>query len=308
MSNLRQSFQTVFFRLKKVDTTMTKFSFAIITPSYAPDFERCQLLSWSINQFVSPSITHYIIVDQRDLSLFRQLKRPNTEIITVESVMPWWIKRLPLMKNGWLSLKTIFIRNWIVQQLVKIAIPQYIKEDVLAFVDSDTAFVRPFNFESFIREGKVRLYQKPICDNPETHLKWNKTAHKLLGLPLVNFPFPGYIGNVITWKRDNVLKLYQKLESISGRGWLETLTSSWHLSEYTLYGVFVEHILKEESGHYFDNQIICHEYWSSESMSDQQMQNFFTKIHPQHTAIMISAKAGISVQQYETILKKKFAM
>jgi Family of unknown function (DUF6492) len=279
-----------------------KFDFAIITPSYAPDFERCQLLSWSIKEFVSPSINHYIIVDRRDLSLFRQLEGPQTKIITVESVLPWWIQRIPLLKNGWLSLKTLPIRNWIIQQIVKIAIASFIDADVLVFVDSDTTFVRPFNFQSFIREDKVRLFREHPYDT-ETHLNGCKSAAQLLGIPNMNYPAPGYIGNVITWRRDNVLKLYEKLESISKQEWIQTLGNSWHLSEYVLYGVFVDHFLKERSGHYHEPENICQEYWSPLPMSNEQLHNFFAEIQPQHVAVMISAKAGISVEQYQLLIK-----
>jgi hypothetical protein len=283
---------------------MKTFDFAIITPSYAPDFERCRLLSWSINQFVSPSITHYIIVERRDLSLFRQLQGPKTEIINVESLLPWWIQRVPFFKNGWVSLKTLPIRNWIMQQIVKIAAAQSIHKDVLVFVDSDVTFVRPFNPQSFIRDGQVRLFQEPPYDD-ETHLRGHRTANKLLGIPDINmgYPAPGYIGQVMSWRRDNVLKLHERLESVSGRGWVETLANSWHLAEYILYGVFVEHFLKEQSGHYYDPQKICHEYWTPQPMSDEELQNFFATIPPEYVAVMISAKAGIPVERYQSLVK-----
>lgn len=284
---------------------MKKFDFGIITPSYAPDFERCKLLCWSIEKFVSPPVAHYIIVDQRDLPLFLQLKGPNTEIITKESILPWWIKRLPFVNNVWLSLKTIPLRGWLLQQIVKIATALYIDEDVSVFVDSDVVFVRPFNFQSLVREDQVRLYDEPNGNfiGMPLHFKWHQSASRLLGLPPIDMPAPDYIDHLITWRRDNVLKLCQHIESVSGRGWMETLTSSWHLSEYILYGTFIDHVLKEQSGHYCDAQKLCHDYWSTLSMSDEQLQNFIAEIQPEHVAVMISAKANMSVQQYQNLLK-----
>jgi len=129
---------------------MKKLKFGIITPSYSPDFERCRLLSKSIQQFVSPDVTHHIIVERRDLPLFRQLQGLNTEIHIVQSLLPWWIQRIPLFKNGCFSFKTLPIRNWITQQIVKISSAQCVEEDVLVFVDSDVTFVRPCNFEKSI--------------------------------------------------------------------------------------------------------------------------------------------------------------
>ena len=84
----------------------------IITPSYAPDFERCRLLSETITQFHQSPINHYIIVDQKDYQLFSQLKKANTEIMTVESVLPWWIKRENVFKL-YQYLETIYNRHWI---------------------------------------------------------------------------------------------------------------------------------------------------------------------------------------------------
>lgn len=39
-------------------------------------------------------------------------------------------------------------------------------------------------------------------------------------------------------------------------------------------------------------------------MSNKQLQNLFAEIQPQHAAVMISAKAGISVEQYQLLIKK----
>jgi hypothetical protein len=100
---------------------MKTFDFCIVTPSYAPDFERCRLLCKSIEQFVTPPVDHYVIVERRDLRLFRQLQGSRTEILPVQSILPWWIRRLPGARRWWLSMKTPPIRNWICQQLIKIA-------------------------------------------------------------------------------------------------------------------------------------------------------------------------------------------
>ena len=47
---------------------------AIVTASYAPDFERCRLLCETIDRFVTGAPRHYILVEQRDVALFRQLE------------------------------------------------------------------------------------------------------------------------------------------------------------------------------------------------------------------------------------------
>jgi hypothetical protein len=284
------------------------YNFALITPSYAPDFERCCLLTQSINKFIKPVVNHYIIVDKRDFSLFQKLRNQHTFIISKESLLPWWIYRLPLPQNFWLSFKTIPVRGWVIQQIVKIAAAQQINADLAVFIDSDVAFVRPFNLYSLIRQEKIRLF----CDiqgnelQKQMHWKWHKSASQLLGLSDVDPRIPDYIGQIITWRRENILQMCQHLENISGKSWIETLANAWHISEYILYGVFVDRILKDKSKHYYDAQTLSLDYWFPESLSQQQLESFLATIRPEQVAVMISAKAKIPVKQYQTLLEKKF--
>ena len=127
-------------------------------------------------------------------------------------------------------------------------------------------------------------------------------------MPDATPPVPGYIGQIMTWRRDNLLKLYQHIEVVSGRGWIETVCSAWNLSEYVIYGVFVDQILKEPIGHYYDSGRICHEYWFTDEMSDAELEKFFIENLPQDIAVMISAKANISVQKYENLVKSLVKM
>lgn len=278
--------------------------FALITPSYAPDFERCQLLCSSVQRFISPPFTHYLVVDKQDNALFRQLESSNTVILTKESLLPWWIQRIPFT-NIWLSLKTIPIRGWVIQQIIKIATAQQIDEDIAIFVDSDVMFVRPFELQQLSQNEKVRLYIDSRGNEiqKQWHFKWHESASRLLGLADIEMTLPDYIGQIITWKRDNVIQLCSHLESISGRGWIETLSNNWNLSEYVLYGIFINRILKEKSGHYYDSENICLDYWLTEPLSNQGLKDFVHSIHPKQAAIMISAKSRTPVEYCKTLLE-----
>ncbi len=138
---------------------MQQSPFAIITPSYFPDLDRCRLLCESIQTFVKPPYKHYLIVDRRDFARFTPLAGPETEVLTVEDVVPLRLRRLPLSNKIWLSFKTIPIRNWFLQQLVKLEIARSVSEENIVFVDSDVVFVRPFDLQSLLRNEKLRLYR-----------------------------------------------------------------------------------------------------------------------------------------------------
>lgn len=284
---------------------MQQLDFCIITPSYAPDFHRCKLLAWSIEAFAPEQVKHYIIVPKRDLSLFSQIKYRNTQLLSVESILPNWIRRLPVLKNWWFSFKHVVVRGWVIQQIIKLAAAEFLSENVFVFVDSDVAFIRPFDWSNFIHDdGRVRLFRIPSNIAPQAPIgdKWNYNARRLLSLPPGNLPVPGYIGQIMTWRHDNLKALYKHIKTVSGRGWIETVCSNWNLSEYVIYGVFVDEVL-QASGHYYDSERICHEYWFTQSMSDEELQNFFNRTLPQDIAVMISAKADIPVQRYENLVK-----
>ena len=291
---------------------MTDLTSCIITPSFKPDFDRCRLLVQSMDKFAQSPIHHYIIVDQRDYQLFRQFEGSSRTILTVESILPWWIRKVPRLKNGWVSLKTLPIRNWLVQQIVKLEIANWIEEDILIFVDSDVFFIRPFDHYQFVKEEKLRLFREAVPKSQwksETAIKgkWFSTAHKLLDLPaFVDFSnqdfITNYVGNFITWKRDNVLQLQRYLEQVAHKSWIESIAGCWHFSEYTLYGVFVEQILQERSGHYLDPQKVSLDYWGTKILSPEELQNMFLDIPPEYFAAMISSKSNMSVAQYESFV------
>lgn len=291
---------------------MSQLKLCLITPSYKPDFAKCRLLAQSIDRFVKESIHHYIVVDRQDLSLFQQLKSSNRTIITVESILPWWIKKIPVIKNGWFSCKTLPIRNWLVQQIVKLEIANHLQEDVLVFVDSDVFFIEPFDPQQFIKDDLVRLqrvsFDPSFVLNLKTRIDWCNSATSLLGLPpFEKFnrenPFVGYVGNLITWRRNNVLLLHQHIERVTQKSWIKAIANSWYFSEYMLYGIFAERILKDRSGHYRDSQPLTHEYWGTTPLTKEQLQQFRQNMNPKCIAMMISAKSETPIDVYTPLIE-----
>lgn len=277
---------------------MTDFRFAVVTLSYTPDFERCELLAWSVQQFLSPPVKHYIVVTQQDYPLFKQLQGPRTEIITVESVLPWWLFKSPLFKKGWISFKTLPVRNWILQQVVKLSVGCHLSEDVLIYVDSDYTFVRPFNLNRFVQGDKVRLFHAGMDGEPD---EWCKATAQLLKIPVDRFP--NYVSSTMTWRRDTLLKLHDYIQDVTGRSAAEGICRQWHFSEYALYGTFADYVLKEDAGHYWCSWSPAKEYWNAVNMTDEQLEQFFADLTPDQAAVMISAKAQISPKRYRKLIE-----
>jgi len=273
--------------------------YCFVTPSYRGDFERCRILCDSTTRFLGNDITHYVVVDRRDETLFQPLASPVVTILTVESVLPWWIFRMPGVKGWWASLKTRPIRNWILQQLVKITIARELSEDVINFVDSDVTFVRPFSPDPFVRDDRVRLARVSMSPTEE-HADWIKAAGEILKLPETPATDRNYVGSLITWRRQNVLKMHDHIEKVNGRDWIPVLSKHWQFSEYMLYGVFVEDLLGvEHSGHFVTDAPVLHLSWGYDLTTEQGVAKFLGDVKSEHLGIMIHSKDDIPVKLYE---------
>jgi hypothetical protein len=278
--------------------------FQVVTPTFAPDFERAKLLCESVLEFLPAGVEHTLLVDRRDMSLFRQLAGRRTRLLEVESVLPWWVRRLPWARRWWLSLKTLPVRNWILQQVVKLSAAEHLDADGYMFVDSDVAFIRPFDPAEFVDpDGRVRLFRVPGAAKQKTHFRWHQTAAHLLGLPATDYFGANYIGNMITWRRDVLRALYRRIESVSGRGWVEAVCSRLHLSEYILYGVFAEHVLGGQ-GHYYQEPAHCHISWDYDVSTPAGLDHFLAETRPDHVAVMVSSKDGIPPSRYAEALRR----
>jgi hypothetical protein len=278
-------------------------NYAIVTPSYGPDFERCRLLCQSMDRLVSGDFRHILVVDERDRERFRALEGPRTEIRTVESILPWWLRRPPYVSRWWLSFKSPPVRNWLLQQLVKLSVDELSSYDNFCFIDSDVVFIRPFEVKDLSPGGKLRLFRVPGAARQPSHFPWHRSAAHLLGLPPTDYFGATYIGNLITWRREHLIALHAHIEAVHGRGWLETICRHWHLSEYILYGIFIEHVLGlDHAGHTPTDVPLCHISWTYSMDSDKDLELFFKDVKSNHVAVMVSSKQGVPVPRYLHLL------
>lgn len=279
-------------------------SFALITPSFSGDFERCKLLVESVARCVVPAQTpYYLIVPAKDVPLFATLNsfRPVT-LIPEESLLPWHIFRTPFSRKWRLNLFGLPVRGWMVQQICKLAIAENIREEVMVIVDSDICFVRGLDLNRFVRDDRIRLLSVPGRGNEPAHYPWHRVAARLLGLPARDYFGNGYIGNVVTWRRDVVLQLIQQLKKRS-RFWKQVILNQMTFSEYILYGAFAEFVLQDHSGHYKETNKEVKEYWTAKPLTDDELARFFDEVQDCF-AIMITAKAGMPIQRYRSMIEK----
>lgn len=277
-------------------------SFAIVTPSYRPDFERCRLLAESVLTHVPPPVQHYILVDRCDRDLFSVLRTSRTHIVLKQDILPWWLIQVPVLRKWWLNLRGFPVRGWILQQLAKLSVNYAVDADVYVFLDSGAFFVRGYDPRSTLHGVDVPLFRE---QKSEVRLAWNTRWHQiaagLLGLaPRASYD-TSYVGNLIYWRRDNLVRMQQHIERVTGQAWLKPLARQLRLSEYVLYGMFVEHVLGEQSGHYFSSLDLSLNHWTEQFLDQSALTELKSKLDPNVAVVMINEKAHVSASSIRRV-------
>lgn len=282
---------------------------AIVTASYAPDFERCRLLCETVDRHVTGMAHHYILTEHRDVALFRQLEGSRRSVVDERDLLPRWLRVIDDPLSGfrrrvWLSLKTQPLRGWHVQQLRRIAIAGQVKEDVLVFCDSDVAFLKPFDANAFWREGKVRLFRRDGVlsnDGHDEHRIWSRNAGAALGIDPANRSSHDYISTLIAWRRETVNAMCGRIEKVHGRDWVGVVGSARQFSECMIYGRYVDDVL-QGAGHFHGSEEFCHVHWNGEPLSDGEFRRFVDTMAPEQVAIGMQSFIGTDIGRIRRLI------
>lgn len=270
---------------------------AFVTPTYRGDFDRCQLLCESTTRFLPADVEHILIVDRRDVPLFRQLENRTVRIVVGESLTPWWIFRVFAVDGWWASLGSLPLRNWLYQQLLKISAVYATDANIINFVDSDVTLTRPFPLAYLYRDGLVRLQR--VAYHDPSHERWLRVGANLLGVREQLSPQQNYIGNFITWTRTNILGMIERIQEVAGVPWMRAVARCLQFSEYMTYGVYVNYVVGlPASGHFHDDSPNLHLCWDYDVQTDSGMEKFLSTHGPENFGIMIHSKYQIPVERY----------
>lgn len=274
-------------------------SVAFVTPTFLPDLKRCELLVRSLDIF-APQTPHYLIVDSFEMQSFQHLQSSRTVLLPAEEVIGLSQLRLPLRQNFWLHWRTLPMRGWIRQQILKMAATTVIGKDVVVCVDSDVTFVRPFRPEALRQEGRLGLLDVDYLD-PMVE-KWTKIAERLLGLEPGSVPRRGHVGHLITWSAPHTRALQSRLEEVSGRPWQVALGQCQTFSEYILYGVFVRAVLGYAASEHTPSTLaLVRQPWHHDLSTEAGLRTFITEPDKDNIAVMVHSKFGISTSSVAKI-------
>lgn len=291
------------------EATLKAPTTAVVTASYAPDFERCRLLCETLDRHVSGFAHHYILVERRDVALFRQLEDSRRSVVDERDLLPSWLHAFddPLSlfrRRIWLSLRTQPLRGWHVQQLRRIAIAAHAAEDVLVYVDSDVAFLKPFDCAAFSRDGKVRLFRRDgvlSSAGHDEHRIWSRNAGDALSIDASRVSTHDYISTLIAWRRETVSAMCAGIEKTHGRDWAAVIGSARQFSECMIYGRYVDDVIGG-AGHFHGAEEFCRVHWNGQPLSDDAFRHFVATMAPEQVAIGMQSFIGTDVGRIRRLI------
>jgi hypothetical protein len=267
---------------------------AVMTKSFAPDFELCAALNRSVLDNTPDTIGHHVIVPRSDLKLFGRLAGPRTHIRCEADLLPRTFVRVPF-SNMMVNLSRPFppVRGWIQQQVIKLAAIAESEDDVVLVVDSDVEFIQPFTAEMFVRDGAVRFFCKPneIDKRLPRHMTWHRVARVLLGLPPAEPPYADYISSPLAWDPVIVRRMLARVAATTGRPWHTAVAGQLDFSECVLYGVFVDTVSGAPANSFAADDPLCLSYWEHAPLDLDSVAHFVRGVRPTDIAGMIPSKS-----------------
>jgi ribosomal protein L16 Arg81 hydroxylase len=84
-----------------------------------------------------------------------------------------------------------------------------------------------------------------------------------------------------------------RIEQVTGQSWVDAVTKQQTFSEWTLYGIFVEEVIKHQ-GAMLTESSLCHSYWGTVPLTIESAADFVSKINSDDVAILIQSKTHTS--------------
>ncbi|WP_438750156.1 DUF6492 family protein [Pararhizobium sp. O133] len=289
---------------------------AVVTASYANDFERCRLLCESMDLRLKGDWVHYLLVASFDVMLFRQLEGPRRKVISESDLLPWWLHAVPDPTTAgrrklWISPYSLPLRGWQAQQLRRLALARHIDEPVMFAVDSDVVFLRDFDPVNLWQGDRLVLYRKEGAIGQRmrsNHLEWLAHSDRLLGIGPFSLPANDYINTLIAWRTDTARALLDHIEALHGRNWARAIIRTRQFSECLIYGRFVDEVLKGE-GHVASPDGLCHVLWFEDSYARDidGLRHFMNDMAPHQIGIGVQSFVGHDLTDIRNIVLERAA-
>jgi hypothetical protein len=288
---------------------------ALLTPTYGRDLELCTLLCESVDRHVTSFSKHYLLVPDCDLPLFSHFESERRSVLPASKFLPKWLRPLPRIvqrkrRQYWWSLRTKPVNGWHVQQLIKIAATMSLPHERYCILDSDIVFFRDFDLTRFEYPKTIPLLHMPNEVTPKQlrHARWVATSHQLLGLPAISLPAPDFIGHIMFWDQQTARAMAAKIEAATKLDWVEALCRTREVSEYMLYGYFVENEPRFSGRHTPTSRTQCVSYWEQPKLSKDELNQLLRGANKDDVAFSIASFSGTPVATIRAAIEENEAI
>jgi hypothetical protein len=120
-------------------------------------------------------------------------------------------------------------------------------------------------------------------------MDWIQVSRRLLGLPSAVFPAADYISSLCVWEPSVVRAMLARVEQVTGQLWMDAIIGQQTFSEWILYGVFADEILKYDENAMTDSSL-CHSYWGKVPLTLENAEEFASRIGLDDVAVLIQSK------------------
>jgi hypothetical protein len=236
---------------------------AVLTPSFRGDAGLFAELHDSVLANTAPSVVHYVVVPPSDVHLFRRYEGTRCRVWTHRDLLPRYCISVPHASGLTLNLRRPWppVRGWVAQQIMKMAGTAALDARAVLVVDSDAVLLREARLEHFTHNGRLWHFRRDheVTADMDRQVLWHNVARKLLGLPgVVSPPAPQYISPITVWDPAVVRSLLAHIEDSTGKHWIDAVAGELHISEFVIYGIFVDHVL---GGMAPFGGPLCHNYY-----------------------------------------------
>jgi hypothetical protein len=264
---------------------------AVLTPSFAGDASLFAGLHESVRANTAPSVVHHVVVPPSDARLFRRYEGARCRVWTHRDLLPRHCVSVPYAAGLTISLRRPWlpVRGWVVQQIMKMAGTAAIDARAVVIMDSDAVLLRKLTLEQLIHDGRLWHFRRDdgVVAGMNRHLVWHQVARRLLGLPgSVSAPAPDYISPIAVWDPAAVRALMGHIEDSTGQNWIDAVAGELHISEFVLYGVFVDYV---RGGMARFAGPLCHNYYARIPLSHGDARAFAAQMPAEALGAMISS-------------------
>lgn len=285
------------------------------TPSYIGDLARVIWLRRSIEAFHETHRRHIVAVPRQDLKAFQNALGHSKEVELIcqeELVDPGFYpdslyKLTKKLAPGqvWRLDSHAGKPGWIIQQIVKLSSNRLIKSGPIIFLDSDIFFYRRFSLEKDLglHEGKrvlVRILPESESGKHRHHIA---NSRRFFELPKGQTDTT-YMATPAIWHPNWLSQMQRHIENLKGKPWqMALLAADFNISEYTLYGVFVDEVLKPDNltvrDHSFD--LIAWDRASFDTIRSDVLNN--RSLPAEKFSLCIQSNLNIPISDYEDMLQ-----